>query len=83
MRTSVKSLKHLYKVHRVLPVSNSPAILTTSPPHIGKFKGAEKMVTSRIILEDTVEKGFKEQITRKDDHIKILVTPKRENLASA
>ena len=47
---------------------------------IGKFKGVEKMVTSRIILEDTVEKGFKELATNKDDHIKILVTPKKENL---
>lgn len=35
------------------------------------------MITSRIHLEDVVEKGFKELITNKDKHVKILVTPKR------
>ena len=49
----------------------------------GKFQGVERMVTSRIILEDTVDKGFKELITRKDDHIKILVTPKQQNLTKS
>ena len=43
----------------------------------GKFKGVEKMVTSRIGLEDIVEKGFEELVTNKDEHIKILVTPKK------
>lgn len=43
----------------------------------GKFKGAERMITSRIHLEDVVEKGFKELITNKDKHVKILVTPRR------
>lgn len=38
------------------------------------------MVTSRILLEDVVGKGFLELIEKKDDHIKILVTPKKENL---
>jgi hypothetical protein len=47
---------------------------------LGKFKGIEKLVTSRILLEDLVDKGLWELIKRKDDHIKILVTPKRENL---
>ncbi|RFU33284.1 hypothetical protein B7463_g3055, partial [Scytalidium lignicola] len=48
----------------------------------GKFYGIEKMVTSRILLEDVVEKGLVELIERKDDHIKILVTPKKENLGN-
>jgi threonine dehydrogenase-like Zn-dependent dehydrogenase len=42
----------------------------------GKYAGVEKMVTSRIHLEDIAEKGFEELVKRKDDHIKILVTPK-------
>ena len=38
------------------------------------------MVTSRISLEDVVEKGFTELIENKDEHVKILVTPKKELL---
>lgn len=38
------------------------------------------MVTARIGLEDLVKKGIKELIDNKDEHIKILVTPKAENL---
>jgi threonine dehydrogenase-like Zn-dependent dehydrogenase len=43
----------------------------------GSFKGVEKMVTSRIALDDIVEKGFENLVERKDEHIKILVSPKR------
>lgn len=46
----------------------------------GKFKGVEKMVTSRIHLDDVAKKGFEELVKNKDDHIKILVTPDRKNL---
>ncbi|OCL11681.1 hypothetical protein AOQ84DRAFT_335503 [Glonium stellatum] len=46
----------------------------------GKFKGVEKMVTSRIHLEDAVNKGFEELIINKDNHMRILVTPKLERL---
>lgn len=42
----------------------------------GKFLGYEKMVTSRIALPDITEKGFKQLIENKDQHIKILVTPR-------
>jgi hypothetical protein len=42
----------------------------------GAFPGIEKFVTSRIILEDVVEKGFSQLISNTDDHIKILVSPK-------
>lgn len=49
------------------------ALLTLS----GKFEGYEKMVTSRISLEDVVEKGFEELVNRKDHHIKILISPKK------
>lgn len=45
---------------------------------LGKFKGAETMITSRISLEDVVSKGFDELVNNKDDHIKILVTPKKQ-----
>ncbi|EXJ85646.1 hypothetical protein A1O1_06012 [Capronia coronata CBS 617.96] len=41
-----------------------------------EFKGYEQMVTSRISLEDVVAKGFDELINNKDDHIKILISPK-------
>lgn len=40
----------------------------------GKLVGYEKLVTGRIPLEDIVEKGFKELIHNKDEHIKILVS---------
>lgn len=42
----------------------------------GKFPGYETMVTDRISLEDVVSKGFEELINNKDDHIKILVSPR-------
>jgi 2-desacetyl-2-hydroxyethyl bacteriochlorophyllide A dehydrogenase len=48
----------------------------------GRFEGYQKMVTDRILLEDVVTKGFDELVDHKDDHIKILVTPKREILSS-
>lgn len=37
-------------------------------------------MTGRISLEDVVTKGFDELINNKDEHIKILVTPKKELL---
>jgi threonine dehydrogenase-like Zn-dependent dehydrogenase len=43
----------------------------------GSFKGVEKMVTSRISLDDIVEKGFENLVERKDEHIKIMVSPKK------
>lgn len=47
----------------------------------GKFHGVEKMITSRILLQDLREKGFEELVNNKDQHVKIVVTPKEENLA--
>ncbi|KAF4547512.1 Zinc-binding dehydrogenase-like protein 16 [Elsinoe fawcettii] len=41
----------------------------------GKFVGVESMVTSRIDIKDTVEKGFEELINNKDNHIKIMISP--------
>ncbi|KAJ4358819.1 hypothetical protein N0V95_002741 [Ascochyta clinopodiicola] len=41
----------------------------------GRFQGIESMVTSKIHIDDTVEKGFEELVTNKDQHVKILVTP--------
>lgn len=35
------------------------------------------MVTKRIDVSEIVEKGFQELIHHKDDHVKILVTPKK------
>ena len=46
----------------------------------GKYEGVESMVTSRIALEDLPEKGFEELVRNRDGHIKILCTPRRENL---
>lgn len=43
----------------------------------GKLKGYEKMVTARITIDDIVEKGFEQLVQHKDDHIKIMVTPKQ------
>jgi hypothetical protein len=48
----------------------------TDPSSSGKFVGFEKMVTSRIILEDLPKMGFDELLNNRDEHIKILVTPK-------
>lgn len=36
----------------------------------------ETFITSKIHLEDGIEKGFKELLYNKDDHIKILLSPK-------
>ena len=38
------------------------------------------MITSQILLDDVVTKGFEELVANKDDHIKIMVTPKPECL---
>ncbi|KAL3480016.1 chaperonin 10-like protein [Aspergillus californicus] len=46
----------------------------------GRFKGVERMITRRVVLEDIVEQGFKELI-KPNDHIKILATPKKRNVA--
>ncbi len=46
----------------------------------GNYPGFEKMVTGRISVEDVVSKGFMELIENKDEHVKILVTPKKEVL---
>jgi 2-desacetyl-2-hydroxyethyl bacteriochlorophyllide A dehydrogenase len=48
----------------------------------GKFKGFEKMVTDRISLEDVVTKGFEQLVEHKDDHIKIMVTPRKDALSN-
>ncbi|KAL4734371.1 chaperonin 10-like protein [Aspergillus similis] len=45
----------------------------------GRFQGVEKMITNRLSLEDIVEKGFK-QLIKPNEHIKILATPKHENI---
>jgi len=34
------------------------------------------MVTSRISLEDVVAKGFEELVNNRDEHIKIMISPK-------
>ncbi|KAL4879769.1 chaperonin 10-like protein [Aspergillus karnatakaensis] len=47
----------------------------------GRFTGIEKMISRRVILEDIVERGFKE-LVKPNDHVKILATPKDENLKS-
>ncbi|KIV88322.1 chlorophyll synthesis pathway protein BchC [Exophiala mesophila] len=41
----------------------------------GKYNGYEKLVTSRIPLED-VSKGFEELVNNKDNQIKIMISPK-------
>lgn len=43
----------------------------------GRLTNIEKMVTSRIRLEDIVRKGFEELLNHRDDHLKILVSPIR------
>jgi (R,R)-butanediol dehydrogenase/meso-butanediol dehydrogenase/diacetyl reductase len=42
----------------------------------GKFDEAKAMATSRIEVEDVVDKGFGELLRNKEHQIKILVTPK-------
>lgn len=43
---------------------------------LGSFKGYERMVTKRIGLRQVVVDGFEALIKDKDEHIKILVSPK-------
>lgn len=44
------------------------------------MRGVEKMITSRISLDDTWDKGFLELWHNRADHIKVLVTPQKENV---
>jgi threonine dehydrogenase-like Zn-dependent dehydrogenase len=46
----------------------------------GKFPGVERMVTSRIHLDDVPKKGFEELVNNMAEHVKILVTPNRKLL---
>ena len=46
----------------------------------GKFKGVEAMLTARISLEDIVDEGFEQLVNNKEEHSKIIVTPKTELL---
>lgn len=48
----------------------------------GKIEGYELMITSRISLEDVVSRGFEELATNKDDHVKILISPKLQATAN-
>lgn len=41
------------------------------------------MVTARISLDDVVQGGFEQLIHNKDQHVKILVSPKPELLDAA
>lgn len=43
-----------------------------------KFPGCEQMITARISLDDIVGKGFEELIHKKDKHVKIVATPRRD-----
>lgn len=40
------------------------------------------MVTARISLEDVVQGGFEQLVNNKDNHVKILVTPKSELISA-
>ena len=71
MRISKKQWK---LSQRVCSVNNAQESTLTS---LGAFPGLSKFITSRISLEDVVEKGFKELISHTEDHIKILVSPKK------
>jgi NADPH:quinone reductase-like Zn-dependent oxidoreductase len=42
----------------------------------GKFKGLETMITSRIRLDQITDQGFDQLLQHKDNHIKIMVTPR-------
>ncbi|KAF2250354.1 threonine dehydrogenase [Trematosphaeria pertusa] len=46
----------------------------------GKFNGVERMVTSRIHIDDITSKGFEELVTNKDKHIKIMVTTHKDKV---
>jgi hypothetical protein len=59
-------------------VTSAIAQLAFADHLIGKLAGYEKLVTGRIKLDDIVEKGFKQLINNKDQHIKILVTPRKD-----
>lgn len=42
----------------------------------GKFRGIERMIIRRIYIDEIVLRGFRELVQSKDEHIKILVTPR-------
>lgn len=50
-------------------------------PLAGKYKGAESMITARVPLDDLVAKGFEALVKHKDQHSKIIATPRTELLA--
>lgn len=45
-----------------------------------KIDELKLMITDKILLEDGIEKGFKELINNKEDHIKVLFTSTKDNL---
>lgn len=72
MNTSKRRLMHSSQVrpNTEAPYWSKNVLMTVA----GKFKGVEKMVTSRIYIDDIATKGFDELVMNKDKHIKILVT---------
>lgn len=44
--------------------------------NLGKFKGVERMVSSRIQLDQFVSQGLEVLVTAKDGLLKVLVEPK-------
>ena len=48
--------------------------------HLGKFKGAERMITARVGLDDLVSGGFEQLVRNKDYHSKIIATPRLDLL---
>jgi hypothetical protein len=55
----------------------SPVGTCYADEHIGKLS-PRAMITSKIRMEDVVEKGFKALIDEKDKHVKILVEVSHE-----
>jgi threonine dehydrogenase-like Zn-dependent dehydrogenase len=49
----------------------------------GQFKGAEKLITRRLPVEDLAEHGLNELVRNKDDHVKIVATWNRDLLERA
>lgn len=77
MRIFERLLMDLKQVTRTSKCSEDSLSLTFL---LGRYKDVEKLITSRILLEDVVRGGFEELVTNKDSHVKILVTPRRDLL---
>ncbi|GMM33759.1 hypothetical protein DASC09_010840 [Saccharomycopsis crataegensis] len=51
-------------------------VINAMADHRISLENCKKLITKKVMLEDAVDGGFEELVRNKDNHVKILITPK-------